>query len=265
MIEPVEEATDWCSGLTIAPKPNGAIRMCVDLTSLNKGVRREVYPFPRVSDMLSQLAEGRVFSKLDANSGFWQVRLDPNSKLLTTFITPWGRYCFRRMPFGISSAPEFYQRAMEKILDGLEGVLCFMDDVLVYGKDEREHWSRLQKVLQRILASGVTLKREKCEFGSKTVRFLGHVISSEGISPDPEKVKAISEMRPPTCKKEARRFIGMVNYLCKFSSKLAGLCAPIYSVIGKNSEWYWGVEQKEAFASIIVELSSKPVLTAFGS
>ena len=110
VIQPVEIATEWCSGLTIAPKPNGNIRMCVDLTMLNKGVSRELYPLPRVSDMLSQLSKGKLFSKIDANSGFWQVTLDPESRLLTTFITPWGRFCFNRMPFGISSAPEFFQR-----------------------------------------------------------------------------------------------------------------------------------------------------------
>ena len=263
VIEPVDQPTEWCSGLTIAPKPNGAIRMCVDLTALNKGVRREVHPFPRVSDMLSQLAEGRVFSKLDANSGFWQVKIDPGDRLLTTFITPWGVYCFKRMPFGICSAPEFYQKAMEKILDGLEGVLCYMDDVLVYGGDEEEHWSRLEKVLRRISQSGVTLKREKCEFGCKSVKFLGHVVSHSGISPDPEKIKAISDMSPPTCKKEARLSMGMVNYLSKFSSKFAALGAPIYSVTGQSSEWLWGPQQNKVFEDIKTELSSTPVLCAF--
>ena len=135
--------------------------------------------------MLSQLAEERVFSKLDANSGFWQVRLDPNSKLLTTFITPWGRYCFHRMPFGISSAPEFYQRAMEKILDGLDGVLCFMDGVFSV-------WQRRQGTLEPDSRkfSNASFRQEspsKCEFGSESVRFLGHVISSEGIRPRPQR------------------------------------------------------------------------------
>ena len=139
VIEPMEQPTDWCSGLTIAPKANGGIRMCVDLTTLNKGVKRETYPLPRVSVMLATLSAGRVFSKLDANSGFWQVKLHPDSRRLTTFITPWGRYCFKRMPFGISSAPEFFQCAMEKILAGLPGVVCLMDDVLVFGRDENEH------------------------------------------------------------------------------------------------------------------------------
>jgi len=152
--------------LTIAPKPNGAIRMCVDLTALNKGVRREVYPFPRVDEMLASLGKGKVFSKLDANSGFWQVVLDEKSRLLTTFITPWGRFCFRRMPFGISSAPEYFQREMERILKGSEGVVCLMDDILVFGEDDRQHWSRLREVLKKVEQSGMTLKKEKC-FWSK--------------------------------------------------------------------------------------------------
>jgi len=120
--------------------------MCVDLTNLNKGVRREIYPLPRISDMLSELSEGVMFSKLDANSGFWQVKLDSKCKLLTTFVTPWGRFCFNRMPFGISSAPEYFQRAMENILKGLKGVVCFMDDILVHGRSASEHWERLNKV-----------------------------------------------------------------------------------------------------------------------
>ena len=161
VIEPVEEPTDWCSGLTIAPKPGGKIRMCIDLTALNKSVQREVYPLPRISDMLTKLSEGRVFSKLDANSGFWQIKMDSESKLLTTFVTPWGKFCFKRMPFGISSAPAFFQREMEKILQGLEGVVCMMDDVLVFGSTPAEHWSRLRKVLEKISASGMTLKKRK--------------------------------------------------------------------------------------------------------
>ena len=160
VIEPVEHPTDWCSGLTIVPKANGNIRMCVDLTMLNRGVEREFYPLPRVNDMLSQLSTGRLFSKLDANSGFWQIVLDPESRALTTFLTPWGRFQFKRLPFGLSSAPEIFQRSMEKILYGLEGVICMMDDVLVFGTNAEEHWIRLRLVLERIFNSGMTLKKE---------------------------------------------------------------------------------------------------------
>ena len=263
VIKQIEQPTDWCSGLTIAPKPNGKIRMCIDLTNLNKCVKREVYPLPRISDMLSKLAEGTLFSKLDANSGFWQVKLDPRCKLLTTFVTPWGRYCFNRMPFGITSAPEFYQRTMEKILDGLDGVICLMDDILVYGQDANEHWTRLRSVLERIEKSGMTLRKEKCEFACTEVKFLGHIVSGRGFKPDPDKVKAINDMKPPTSKTEARRFTGMVNYLMKFSSKLAGLCAPIYAVSGSKSEWFWGPDQKEAFEMVKEEITKSPVLCKF--
>ena len=263
VIESVEEPTEWCSGLTIVPKQNGSIRMCVDLTALNKGVKRAVYPLPKVSEMLSQLARGRVFSKLDANSGFWQVRLDPACRKLTTFVTPWGRYCFKRMPFGISSAPEFFQRTMESILKGLDGVICLMDDVLVYAEDYVTHWRILQSVLCRLESSGITLHKEKCEFGVKSIKFLGHIVSGKGIKPDPEKVKAIAEMNPPNTKKEARQLMGMVNYLSKFSRNLSELCTPIYAVMGVKSEWYWGAEQQKSFDLIKAELSDVPVLCAF--
>lgn len=262
VIEPVEQPTEWCSGLTIVPKPNGAIRMCVDLTMLNRGVEREFYPLPRVSDMLSQLSTGRLFSKLDANSGFWQIMLDPESRALTTFLTPWGRFQFRRLPFGLSSAPEIFQRSMEKILFGLEGVICMMDDVLVFGRDAKEHWIRLRLVLEKIEKSGMTLKKEKCEFGVTEVKFLGHIVCLAGVKLDPDKAKTIMEIMPPSCKREAKRFLGMVNYLNKFSSRLAELCSPIYETTS-STPFYWGIDQQSAFEEIKKELSSAPVLSAF--
>ena len=110
--------------------------------------------------------------------GFLQVKVSEESKPLTTFITPWGRYCFRRMHFGISSAPEFFQRTMEKILNGLEGFICLMDDILVYGENEVQHWCRLCHVLNRNEYSGMTLRKTKCEFGCLSVKFLGQIVSS---------------------------------------------------------------------------------------
>ena len=212
VIEPIEKPTEWCSGLTIAPKANGAIRMCVDLTQLNKGVKRELYPLPRVSDMLSLLAKGRMFSKLDANSGFWQVILEKESRLLTTFLTPWGRFCFKRMPFGITSAPEYFQRKMEQILVGLEGVICMMDDILVFGSTPREHWQRLRIVLERISEAkiisrrGFTCKERGAGFDQYAVaaqrkRQISGVNMGRGAQPD---------RRPPIspCSRDSNAFGG---------------------------------------------------------
>ena len=135
VISPVTVPTTWCPGLVPVPKPNGNVRLCVDLTQLNKAVQREIHPMPSVDESLAKLGKSRFFTKLDANSGFWQLPLDEESKLLTTFVTPFGRYCFNRLPFGISSAPEIFQRTMSEILKDVEGVICQMDDILVHGAD----------------------------------------------------------------------------------------------------------------------------------
>ena len=138
-----------------------------------------------------------------------------------------------------------------------------MDDVLVYGKNPDEHWSRLRKVLSRIRESVMTLKKDKCEFGCREIKFLGHLVSNIGVKPDPEKVRAILDMLPPSNKTEVRRFIGMVNYLSKFSPKVAKLCTPLYAISGSKTSWFWGPDQEESFVFIKNELSRAPVLCTF--
>ena len=143
VISKVDIPTPWCAGMVVAPKKSGSVRICVDLKPLNQSVLREVHPLPKVDDTLAQLAEAKLFSKLDANSGFWQILLSPTSRLLTTFITPTGWYCFNKLPFGIASALEHFQIRMSNILSDLTGVVCQMDDVLVFGRNRAEHDARL--------------------------------------------------------------------------------------------------------------------------
>ena len=197
VISKVTQPTPWCAGMVVVPKKSGNVRICVNLKPLNKSVLREVHPLPKVDDTLAQLAGAKIFSKLDANSGFWQIPLSESSRLLTTFITPTGRYCFNKLPFGISSAPEHFQRRMSELLVGLHGVLCQMDDILVFGRDHTEHDQRLTAVLTRIKEAGVTLNPQKCEIGRNKLTFLGHVIDSHGIQADPEKTEAITNMSAP--------------------------------------------------------------------
>ena len=144
VISPVTEPTGWCSGIVVVPKPNGSVRICVDLTHLNKAVQREVHPMFSVDESLAKLGQSKNFSKFDAKSGFWQIPLCPESRLLTTFITPFGRFCFNRLLFGISSASEIFQRTMSQILIDLEGVICHMDDILVHAPDQATHDQRLR-------------------------------------------------------------------------------------------------------------------------
>ena len=227
--------------MVVIPKANGKIRICVDLTHLNKSVQREIYPLPRVDETLKG---AKVFSKLDAMSGFWQIPLSEASRKLTTFITPFGRFCFNKLPFGISSAPENFQKPMCNMLEGLEGVLCLADDVLVYGQNQEEHDKRLYAVFGRMQNAGLTLNKEKCVFGADKVKYLGHVVDQEGIRADPDKTAAIQAMRPPTNISELRRFMGMVNQLGKFSQNLAQISQPLRALLSVKSAWVYEVSAK---------------------
>ena len=262
VISPITEPTTWCNPLVPVLKPNGNVRICVDLQVLNKAVKREIHPMATVQDSLAQLADAKVMSKLDANSGFWQIPLDDESKLLTTFITPFGRYYFNRLPFGITSAPEVFQRTMSQILSGLSGVVCHMDDVLIHGKSQEEHDHRVRMVLQRLSKAGITLN-EKCEFGKDEMKFLGHIISRDGIQADPNKVKAIKNLDPPRNITELQRFQGMTNQLAKFLPNLSTLNKPLRDLLKKDNAWSWGDAQEKAFNEIKDKLTSTPVLAHY--
>ena len=227
VISKVERPTDWCSGLVVVPKANKTdVRLCVDLTQLNKAVKREFHPMSSVDDSLAKLSNAQYFTRLDANSGFWQIPLDTESQLLTTFITRYGRFCFHRLCFGISSAPEILQRTMNKILEGVPGVICHMDDVIIHGTTREEHDQRVDEVMERIKRSGMTLNN-KCEFSKTSTKFLGFIIDEGGIHADPSKVAAISKFPAPQNVTELQRFLGMVNQMGRFAPNLTSLTSPL--------------------------------------
>ena len=263
VIRKVDSPTEWCAGMVVVPKGNNKVRICVDLTRLNKNVRRERHILPSVEQTLAQLKGAKTFTKLDANSGFWQIKLSEKSALLTTFITPVGRFCFNRLPFGITSAPEFYQKRMSHILSGLPGVVCMIDDILVFGQSQQEHDQRLDSVLKRLTKVGITLNSGKCEFSKRSVRFLGHVIDEAGIHPDPGKIQAIQKLPVPTNVTELRRFLGMVTYLSKFSPNLSQKVKPLRDLLSTKNEWVWDSCQNNAFNKIKEELSNTPVLALY--
>ena len=263
VISKVHQPTPWCAGMVVVSKRSGGVRICVDLKPLNRCVLRERHPLPRVDDTLAQLTGATTFSKLDANSGFWQIPLSEESKLLTTFITPFGRYCYNKLPFGISSAPEHFQRRMSCLLEGLQGVLCVMDNIIVFGKSQQEHDSRLHTVLSCLSSSGITLNRAKCEFSKNRLIFLGHVIDPQGISPDPSKTTAISQMDTPKSVPELCRFLWMVNQLENFSLNIAELSCPLRELLSIKRAWSWGSAQAEAFSKLKQELISPHILAFY--
>ena len=264
VISRVEEPTDWCASMVVVPKKDGkSVRLCVDLTGLNKYVCREKYILPSIEQSLGNLAGAKVFSKLDANMGFWQVPLAEESAKYTTFITPFGRFHFNRLPFGIASAPEHFQCMMAEVTEGLEGVICHIDDLLVWGRDQEEHDARLHAVLQRVEKAHITLNMDKCELSKSEMVFLGQIVSAVGVRPDPKKTEAIREMKPPTNVSEMRSFLGMVNQLGKFIPQLAEKDKPLRDLLSKKNSWVWDVAQEAAFKTLKEALSSAPVLAVY--
>ncbi|GFS21854.1 Pol polyprotein [Elysia marginata] len=263
VISPVNEPTGWRSGIVVVPKPDqSSVRICADLIALNKAVLREVHPLSLVDDDLARLAGSRVFTELDARSGFWQMPLDPQSRLLTAFLTPFGRFCMNRLPFGISLTPETFQRRMSEILRDIEGVICHMDDILVHAPTQSVHDDRVRIVLQRLQEAGLTVN-EKCAFSKPFVRFLGHIIDGQGIHADPETVEGIREFSAPSNVTELQRFLGMVNQLTKFTPELATHTEPLRQLLKRDSFWLWGAPQKQSFLKIKTSLISTPALAHY--
>ena len=261
VISRVNQPTEWCAEWWYRRRMG---RFAYVWTSPNSmSVQRERHLLPAVDLTLAQLAGAKFFSKLDANSGFWQIPLDHVYSLLTTFITPFGRYCFHRLPFGISSALEHFQRRMSEALTGLMGVVCMMDDVLIHGTTQDVHDERLIKVLQRLEELGMTLNSEKCQFTQTSMKFLGHVIDSTGIHPDPSKVSAILKVPAPGNVGDIRRFLGMVNQLSKFTPHLAETTQTMRELLRKNNAWVWEDAPKTAFSKVKATLTATPVLSLF--
>ena len=260
VITEITEPTEWCAGMVVVPKANGQVRICVDLTQLNENVCRERHMLPSVEQVLAQIGDAKHFSKLDANSGFWQVELSEQSSKLTTFITPFGRFRFNRLPFGITSAPERFQRRMSELLQGIDGVVVLVDDTLITGRTKEEHDRRLNQVLTRLEKAGLTLGLEKCAFDQSSVKFLGQVVDRNGVRPDPDKVNAIQEMSPLRNVSKLRRFLGMINQQSKFAPCLAENTKPLRDLLSKKNHWSWTSVHQETFDSLKKSLSTDVTL-----
>ena len=263
IIEEVTEPTDWCSPIVPVLKKNGSVRICTDLKKLNAAVKRERYMLPTLEDILHKLSGSVIFSKLDATSGFWQIPLDPSTAKLTTFITPCGRYFYKRLPFGISSAPEIFQRTMEYILRDEKNVICYFDDIFVHSQSDEQHEKDLLSVTNTLKKANLKLNKEKCELRKKKIEFLGHIISKDGVSPDPAKISAVINMPAPTNVTELRRLLGMINFLGRYIHNLSNLLRPMTELLEKDKEWIWGPSQEKAFTQVKEALISSPTLAFY--
>ncbi|XP_070537048.1 uncharacterized protein [Ptychodera flava] len=222
-----------------------------------------------IEDVLPELTKAKVFSKADLKEGFLQIELDEESSLLTTFQTPWRRYRWLRMPFGISPAPEYFQQKFDQNLEGLPGVYKIADDILILGQGDtieeanRDQDRNMIGLLERCRQKNIRLNKDKLELRLTEMPFYGHLLTDEGLKPDPKKVEAVQKMEKPTDTAGVQRVVGMVKYLSKFLCGLSDMCEPLRRLTHKGVEWKWSWEQDEAFERIKRAVTAAPVLRYF--
>ena len=266
IIAPVTEPTSWISSIVVVPKKNGTLRICLDPKDLNAAIQREHYPLPTIEDVATRLYGAKVFSVLDFRSGFWHITLDESSSFLTTFHTPFGRYRWKRMPFGICSAPEIFQRRMHELIEGLIGVEVVADDFVVVGRGQTEesaihdHDKNLEALLLRCEERGVRLNADKLKLRMPEVPFIGHVATGQGLCVDPAKVQAIKEMPIPKDMAGVQQLLGLTQYLSKFLPHLAEITKPLRELTQKDTTWVWEHPQQEALDKLKEAVMSTPVL-----
>ncbi|GJZ73865.1 reverse transcriptase domain-containing protein [Tanacetum coccineum] len=242
-------SSPWGAPILFVKKKDGSFRMCIDYRELNKLTVKNRYPLPRIDDLFDQLQGSSIYSKIDLRSGYHQLRVREEDIPKTAFRTRYGHYEFQVMPFGLTNAPAVFMDLMNRVckpyLDKF--VIVFIDDILIYSRNEKEHEEHLKTILELLKKEELYAKFSKCEFWINTVKFLGHVIDSSGIHVDPAKIEAVKNWASPTTPSEIRQFLGLAGYYRRFIEGFSKIAKPMTELTQKKQKFDWGEEQEEAF------------------
>lgn len=244
------EPTDWVSSLTFVEKPGGGVRVCLDPKDLNRAIKRPHHKTPTLEEITHHFSGSAVFSKMDAKNGYWSIRLDEPSSKLTTFHTPFGRYRFLRLPFGLVVSQDVFQQRMDAILEKCPGCTGIADDVAVYGKDEKEHDANLLNLMKVAREHGLVFNSSKCVIKTTEIPFFGMIYSADGVRPDPDRVAAINQLPAPTTVKELQEFLGIATYMAPFIPRLSHHAAVLRQLLKKNTVFSWLDSHEAAFQNI---------------
>ena len=254
-----EEPTDLVNSMVIVETPK-KLRICIDPRDLNKSIKQEHFPMKTIEEVVQNMPEAKVLSKLDATSGYWQLKLDEESSKLCTFNTPFGRYRLLRVPFGIISASEIFQRVMSQMVEDIDGSEAVMDDIVVWGKDQAEHDMRLKQVMNKAKACGLKFNKGKCRFRQNQISCVGHVLSGEGLKADPEKIRAVQDVKRPQSHRGLMTFLGFIQYVKKSVPNMADINACRRKLTEKDVEWKWTETEENSFNKLKKLATEAPVL-----
>lgn len=263
----VPSVSPYNSPVWVVPKKpdssgNKRWRMVIDFRRLNEKTVGDAYPLPNICDILDQLGGAKYFSVLDLASGFHQIPMESNDAHKTAFSTPHGHYEYSRMPFGLRNAPATFQRLMDQILTGLQGIEMFvyMDDIVIYACSLREHDIKIDKLMKRLQSANLMLQPDKCEFLRHEVAYLGHIISENGVRPDPQKIAAVKNFPTPRNLKNVRQFLGLAGYYRRFIPEFSKIANPLSSLLKKGASFKWNQKAQEGFNTLRELLCKEPIL-----
>ena len=272
-----KSVSPWANPIVVVKKksaPGEPIRrrLCIDFRKLNallpevkkaasaaKGIV-SLYPLPRIDDMYAKLRGAKVFSTLDLRAGYHHIGLTKDSIEKTAFVTPFGKYQFNKLPFGLAQAPAYFQLLMDHVLQGLSFAFAYLDDIIIFSTSESEHLEHVKIVFQRLREFGLKLKKEKCNFFKKHIQYLGHLISAAGIQPLPDKLDSIKNMPTPKNSKEIKQFLGLIGYYRKFIPRFSDLARPMTRLTRKDEKFLWSNECQHTFELMKSLLSHHPIL-----
>ena len=253
----------WLSPIVLVSKADGGKRLCLDFRRVNEHLETDLYPIPRVEELVERVAGKKYYASLDLKDAYFQITLHPDSRDLTTFSDGVQLYRFTRLPFGLSCAPAIFTRQMVEILDEVirKGYcLNYLDDLLIWGNSIEELSHRLDEIFSLLARWGIKLNLKKCDLAKKTVKFLGHIVSEEGSLPDPKNIEKVKDLKRPKTVKEIRRFLGMTGFYRKFVKSYSTIAAPLTELTKKDKRFKWNEEAQIAFETLKNAIISAPVL-----
>jgi hypothetical protein len=243
--------SEWACPIVPVLKPSGQIRICGNYAlTINKFTKTITYPMPTIDYVLGNIGEARIFSRIDLQNAYLQLPLAEESKKYTVINTPEGLFQYNFLPFGISSASAIFQSFISQILSGVPQTICYMDDVLVLTRTYQEHVLVLEKVFEALQGAGVKINNDKCKYFTDSVEYLGHLFTSRGARPNPEKVRAILDAPCPSNVKEVQSFVGLCTYYSRFIPNFSSAFAPLYALLKKNVQFTWTKEHQACFETI---------------
>ena len=265
VISKVTVPTEFVNSFVVVKKKGSEeIRLCLDPRDLNKSIMREHYPMKTREQILAELGSPKYFTELDLRHAYWQIPLDEESKLLTTFGTSKGRYSFNVAPFGLNSISEACQRRVEQhITEGLQGAFPYQDNIIIVGKSIQDHDTQVEKVFEKLSSAKVTLNYDKCKFRQTSIKFLGEKLSDKGIEPDPDKIGTIQKWDKPRDEQTLKSFFGMLNFVGRFIPNLASRTPALRSLLKKEAVWTWDENHDKEFEDMKSALITHPVLSFY--